>query len=242
MSFLRAVRLDDKFGPFVEFQETLGFVPNLLHAQALLPRVIEAQAKLESAVRSQGGAISRVHKERILLSIAADRHDTYCVALESKILSLLGMSEGQIDDLLNDYHRADFPLADLALLQFCLKLSRYPPSMCSEDIEALRACGFEDKLILEAVVVTALAVYRCTLSVGLGPEPDFGPRKIASRKVDPPREVASPAFLPDSHDAVQRKGPYLAAPYLSPKTFAPFAIVQKSHGFIPNFFRSQTLR
>jgi len=42
--------------------------------------------------------------------------------------------------------------------------------MCSEDIEALRACGFEDKLILEAVVVTALAVYRCTLSVGLGPK------------------------------------------------------------------------
>src|SRR5271166_32989 len=30
--------------------------------------------------------------------------------------------------------------------------------------------------------------------------------------------------------------------YLSPKTFAPFGIVQKSHGFIPNFFRAQTLR
>ncbi len=42
MSFLRAVQLDDKFGPFVAFQEALGFVPNLLHAQALLPRVIEA--------------------------------------------------------------------------------------------------------------------------------------------------------------------------------------------------------
>ena len=34
----------------------------------------------------------------------------------------------------------------------------------------------------------------------------------------------------------------MPAPYLSPKTFAPFAIVQKSHGFIPNFFRAQTLR
>ena len=29
--------------------------------------------------------------------------------------------------------------------------------------------------ILETVIVTALAVYRCTLSVGLGPESDFGP-------------------------------------------------------------------
>jgi RNA polymerase sigma-70 factor (ECF subfamily) len=32
------------------------------------------------------------------------------------------------------------------------------------------------------------------------------------------------------------------APYLSAKTFAPFAVIQKSHGFIPNFFRAQTLR
>ena len=242
MSFLRAVRLDDKFGPFVEFQETLGFVPNLLHAQALLPRVIEAQTKLESAVRLREGAISRIQKERILLSVAADRQDKYCVAVDSRVLSSLGASDRQIDDLLNTCCHASLSAPDLASLQFCLKLSRHAPSVSREDIEALRACGFEDESILEAVVVSALAVYRCTLSVGLGPEPDFGPRKIASRRVDPPREVASHAFLPDSHDAVQRKGPYLAAPYLSPKTFAPFAIVQKSHGFIPNFFRSQTLR
>ena len=78
MSFLRAVRLDDKFGPFVEFQETLGFVPNLLHAQALLPRVIEAQTKLESAVRLREGAISRIQKERILLSVTP--YYTCCMA------------------------------------------------------------------------------------------------------------------------------------------------------------------
>ncbi len=114
--------------------------------------------------------------------------------------------------------------------------------MSSEDIEALRACGFEDEAIFEAVVVTALAVYRCTLSVGLGPEPDFGPRKLASTGIDPPREGGSHSSLPDAHAAAQRKGPYVPAPYLSPKTFAPFAVVQKSHGFIPNFFRAQTLR
>ena len=39
-----------------------------------------------------------------------------------------------------------------------------------------------------------------------------------------------------------RKGPYVPAPYLSSQTFAPFAVVQRSHGYIPNFFRAQTLR
>jgi uncharacterized peroxidase-related enzyme len=71
---------------------------------------------------------------------------------------------------------------------------------------------------------------------------DFGPRKITSRRVDRPRPVGSQSFSPDSPDASQRKRPYVPAPYLSPKTFAPFAFFQKRLGFIPNIFRAQTLR
>lgn len=242
MSFLSEVRQEDKFGPFVAFQEAFGFIPNLLHAQTLLPRVIEAQTMLESAVRLRDGEISRVQKERILLSVAADRHDTYCVAVDSKILSLLGLSEDQIDDLLTDYRHADLLAPDLASLQFCLKLARHAPSVRPEDIDELRACGFADKSIIEAVMLTALAVYRCTLSFGLGPEPDFGPRKLDSTRTDPPRRPAPHGLLPDAHEVAHRKGPYVAAPYLSPNAFAPFGVVQKSHGFIPNFFRAQTLR
>ena len=242
MSFLGEVRLDEKFGPFAAFRQTFGFIPNLLHAQTLLPRVIEAQAKLESALRLQDGAISRVQKERILLSVAADRQNAYCVAVDSRVLSSLGASDSQIDDLVNQYSHAGLSATDVTALQFCLKLSRRASSVCSEDIEALRACGFDDKSIFETVVVTALAVYRCTLSLGLGPEPDFEPRKLGLTRSDPSREGALHGSASDAHHAAKRKGPYVPAPYLSPITFAPFAIVQKSHGFIPNFFRAQTLR
>ena len=242
MGFLSEARLEDRFEPFVAFQDALGFIPNLLQAQTLLPRVIEAQAMLERAVRLREGTIPRIQKERILLSIAADRQDTYCMALDSRVLSSIGASDGQIDDLLNDYRNADLSAADVASLQFCLKLSRHAPSLCWEDIEALRACGFGDESIFEVVVVTALAVYRCVLSMGLGPEPDFGPRKLLSTRIDRPRSQAPHGLLPDGHKGAQRKGPYVSAPYLSAKTFAPFAVIQKSHGFIPNFFRAQTLR
>jgi RNA polymerase sigma-70 factor, ECF subfamily len=243
VSFLSEVRLGAEFGPFAAFQAALGFIPNLLHAQTLLPRIIEAQAKLEFAMRLQDGAIPRVQKERILLSVAADRHDTYCVAADSKILASLEVSEAQIDDLLNDQHYADLSATDVSSLQFSLKLSRYAASVCSKDIEALRACGLKDESIFEAVAVTAFAVYRCTLSVGLGPEPDFGPRKLAPARIDQLRAEARHGTLPDAHEAAQKgKGAFVPAPYLSPKMFAPFAIVRRSHAFIPNFFRAQSLR
>ena len=84
MSFLREVQLEKEFGPSVVFREALGFLPNLIRAQSLLPRVIEAQAKLEDAVRLRAGDLSRAQKERILLTIAADRRDSYCIAMHGE--------------------------------------------------------------------------------------------------------------------------------------------------------------
>ena len=129
MSFLREVQLEKEFGPSIVFREALGFLPNLIRAQSLLPRVIEAQAKLEDAVRLRAGDLSRAQKERILLTIAADRRDTYCIAMHSRVLSSLGATRGQIDDLLNEYRAAGLSAPDLATLQFCLKLSRNAPGI-----------------------------------------------------------------------------------------------------------------
>jgi RNA polymerase sigma-70 factor, ECF subfamily len=112
----------------------------------------------------------------------------------------------------------------------------------SECVEALRAQGFGDEAILEAVVLTALAVYRCTLSVALRPEPDFKPRKLPAKIF---RGMGAATILTlgtDTRRKAARKGPYVAAPYLSPNTFKHFAVILESHGFIPNFFRAQTLR
>jgi RNA polymerase sigma-70 factor, ECF subfamily len=242
MSFLREVQLDKDFGPSIVFREALGFLPNLIRAQSLVPRVIEAQAKLEDAVRLRDGELSRAQKERILLTIAADRRDNYCVALDSSVLSSIGVPQVQIDDLLNDYRQASLSAPDQVLLEFCLRLSRKASSVRYQHIEALRAQGFSDEAILEAVVVTALALYRCTLSVALGPEPDFRPPNLPPKKEQAASEARLGAASSGSQPKAEKKRPYLPAPYLSPNTFTPFAVVQKTHGFIPNFFRAQTLR
>jgi RNA polymerase sigma-70 factor, ECF subfamily len=242
MSFLREVGREQEFDPFVVFRKNFGFIPRILRAQSALPRAMAAHAKLEAAVTFRDGAISRIHKERILLGIAAHRRDNYCVALDSGVLSSLGVPQVQIDDLLNDYRQASLSAPDLALLEFCLRLSRNASSVRYQDIEALRAQGFSDEAILEAVVVTALALYRCTLSVALGPEPDFRPPNLQPKKDQAASEARLGAASSGSQPKAEKKRPYLPAPYLSPNTFTPFAVVQKSHGFIPNFFRAQTLR
>jgi AhpD family alkylhydroperoxidase len=75
-----------------------------------------------------------VQKERILLTIAADRRDTYCVAMHSRVLSSLGATPGQIDDLLNEYRGADVSAPDLATLQFSTGLATLLPLFLAPNI------------------------------------------------------------------------------------------------------------
>ena len=242
MSFLGNAGREQQFDPFVVFREGFAFVPNLVQAQSALPRAMTAHAKLEEAVAFRDGAIPRIHKERILLSISADRRDTYWVALGAELLTSLGATERHIDNVLNDYEHAGLLAPELALLEFCLKLSRDSFSVSLEDVQALRAEGFRDEAIVEAVVVTALAAYRGTLSVALRPEPDFKLRNLHPKAIRVALEAESPTLGKGTRRTVGRRGPYVPAPYLSANTFKHFAVVQKSHGFIPNFFRAQTLR
>lgn len=213
MSFLTDVGREQQFDPFVVFREGFAFVPNLVQAQNALPRAMTAHAKLEEAVAFRDGAISRIHKERILLSIAAHRRDEYCVALDSGVLSSIGVPQVQIDDLLNDYREASLSAPDQALLEFCHRLSRNASSVGYQDIEALRAQGHSDEAILVAVV-TAQALYRCTLSVALGPEPDFKPSKFPPKKDQATSEARLGAASSSSQPKAEKKRPYLPAPYL----------------------------
>lgn len=196
--------------PFVVFREAFGFVPNLLRAQGALPRLVAAHTKLEKAVGLRDGAISRIHKERIHFSIAADRRDNYWVTLGAELLASLGVPESHIDNLLSDYEQAGLSASELALLEFCLKLSRDSTSASLEDVEVLRARGFGDEAIIEVVVLAALALYRCTLSAALRPEPDFKPRKVALKTIRGAGEAVAPTTPPDTRRRAVRRGPYVS--------------------------------
>jgi RNA polymerase sigma-70 factor, ECF subfamily len=242
MSFLREVSLDDEFSPFAAYRETFGFIPNLLRAQTLVPRLIEAQAALETIALAKGKALSRVLKEEILLILAAERRDIYCVTARSMVLRTLGLPQAQLVQLLSDFRSAGLSGAELDLMDFCLKLSQNPLSVESNDIEGLRASGFDDASVLEAALVTALSSFLCTLSAGLNPRPDSEARELYL-KMRSPTVIRAPHTTGASHanHMARKTGPYIRTVYQSPTTFAPFARLQKTLGFIPNFFRGQTL-
>jgi len=240
MSFLPIVELTEPFEPFAALEQRLGFVPNLFRAQALLPRVLEAEAEIAGVVLFKESALSRIQKESILLAVAAASRNIYCVTAHSRMLRSLGMGGEQIERITTDHRRAGLSTADTALLDFALKLGQYPTWISRPDVDLLRQHSFSDEQILEAVLMTALTGFLCTLSTGLGARPDFEPRQIkpaAMARGAPPRWPA-----PTRTHTHERPGAYLRAVDLSAESFAPFAFFRDRFGFVPGIFRAQTLK
>lgn len=235
MSLLPQPALPDSFPPYDAFQQNFGFVPAIFRAQSLLPRVIEAEAQVAGAVLLAPGALTRVQKETILLTLASRHRNVYCVTAHLHFLQELGVPTHQLDVLARDYHDAGLSSTDAALLDFALKLGSEPASLHRGDIETLRANGLTDEQILEAVLMTALTNFLCTLSAGLDVAPDFESSSIRFSNQNPLETVARA-------QAVATSGPYLRAVPRDPQEFPPFAFFQEKFGFIPNIFRAQTLR
>ena len=115
---------------------------------------------------------------------------TYCVALHYRVLRSLGVPVSQLDQIVINCRKAALSTSDAALLDFAIKLATHAPWVSGEDIDALRNHGYTDDAILEAILVTGLASFLCTLSRGLSPSPDFEPRAIlASNNVSQPEGV-----------------------------------------------------
>src|SRR6266436_908530 len=205
---------NEESGPFRGLIEAYGFVPNLFGLQKKLPRVIEAEQGLIDAIVVRESGLSRGLKGCLLRIVASAQGSDYCRALHAQTDS-------------NDGEK------DAALLAFANKLAKYAPWICKHDVEALRASGFDDSLILDAVLTVALGQLLCTLSNALRPHLDSGlptPASIESSR------LAEPVGRFDTG------GPYLQASPQSATDFQPYAFFREQFGFVPKLFQEQMLR
>ena len=75
-----------------------------------------------------------------------------------------------MDAILKDHREAPISAAERAMLDYAVKLTTQPQSMCQQDVQALREVGFDDPTISHIVQVAALFNYYNRLADGLGIE------------------------------------------------------------------------
>ncbi len=164
-------------------REQLGFVPNLFRALSLSPEVVEAVVQALERILFPEELLSRVQKENILLVLSAANLNTYWVTVHSQLLAALGVPLEDSDQVVEDHRQAAISTADITLLDEVSKLARSSaPREGKFDPAQLRAQGFTEPQIVEAVAMASLANLLNTLQFGLGPVPDFPPRRVFTSK------------------------------------------------------------
>ena len=110
-------------------------------------------------------------KESIALLISLENGCKMCVDVHKGIAKMLGMSEERIEEVLQGVDTMNVPESEKALLNFCIKASgKENYKILKSEIDALKAYGYNDIQILEAVSITGYFNYINTLSnvFGLG--------------------------------------------------------------------------
>ncbi len=194
-------------------REQSGFVPNLFRMQNACPGIAKAEVELLEVVLFPEDRLSRLVKEQIILRVASQNFDPYLVTVHTRILGLLGMTPEECDQVIDNLDCAPVAQAERLLLQEVGKLSLSPISARqSFNPDRLRENAFTESQIIEGIVVGAFTNFLSTVQFGLGPTPDFPPR----RNFNPehlyllpgnarPNSSESPAGDPDSELVAQVK-------------------------------------
>ena len=77
-----------------------------------------------------------------------------------------------VDRFAADWRTAGLDVATLALLEYADTLTREPGSMSVHDVDELRAVGWDDRAITDAVQVCAYFNYINRIADGLGVDPE----------------------------------------------------------------------
>lgn len=104
-------------------------------------------------------------KESIALLISLENGCKMCVDVHKSIAKMLGLSDKRIEEVLKGVDAIETSDAEKALLKFCIRASRKDNyKVLKEEIDAIKALGYSDAQVIEAVAITGYFNYINTLS------------------------------------------------------------------------------
>jgi uncharacterized peroxidase-related enzyme len=155
MTILKAIPESEAEGLRAEIYDddvrSLGYVPSHTKAISLNPEAYMAWKSLTQAISSSLG-LRRY--ELVTLAAAQAIGSTHCrLAHGKKTLSM--MTEAELLPIARDFHNAGLSSAEVAMMDYAVKLSTDAAAMTDSDAQALRDEDFTDREIADITLAAA---------------------------------------------------------------------------------------
>jgi uncharacterized peroxidase-related enzyme len=171
-------------------RRSFGYVPSHTKAMSLNP---EAYMAWESLIKAISSSLGLRRYELVTLAAAQGIGSSHCrLAHGKKTLKI--MSEEQLLAIARDFHNAGLAAAEVAMMDYAVKLSTDAAAMTDNDAQQLRDFGFSDREIADITLAAAARNYisRAVLAmaVDLDVPPGLSP-DLQSALLAPPLEGPS---------------------------------------------------
>jgi len=148
---------------------TQGYVAHLTRVWANSPEALPALSYVLKRA-SDTARLDMRQRSLLVTACAATIGDSYCsLAFGSKLASEAG--EGVAVGLIEGDDTA-LPPAELALVTWARRVARDPNAATADDVDALRALGYDDEQIFAITLFVALRLAFSTVNDALGAAPD----------------------------------------------------------------------
>ncbi|MDV8148079.1 carboxymuconolactone decarboxylase family protein [Arthrobacter sp. B10-11] len=132
-------------------RRSLGYVPSHTQAMSLNP---EAYLAWESLTRAISSSLGLRRYELVTLAAAQAIGSSHCrLAHGKKTLTII--DEEQLRAIARDFHDAGLPEAEVAMMDYAVKLSADAAAMTDTDAQQLRDVGFSDREIADITMAAA---------------------------------------------------------------------------------------
>ena len=142
-----------------------GFPRNLAQALSLRSEALRATLGLGRLAGMGRSGLGRRLEATIGLTVAAALQVPYMVAHHASALPDAG---GDGIGITGRGEVLGLDEKEQQVARFCEKLTLLPSPMARSDLEAVRACGFEDRDLLTIVASTAFENFLCRVAAGVG--------------------------------------------------------------------------
>lgn len=151
-----------------ESQARLGYVREFLKLPFEPERLALFQGYVNRLMRSDDCQLPPRERELIALIASLENRCEACVIVHAGALQAHGMAKRTVDVLLANWRRAPLTERERALAEFSSNLTVHPDRACEGDLDKLRAAGFGELELLEAVQIVAIFNATNRLNAGLG--------------------------------------------------------------------------
>ena len=136
---------------YAQMQQAMGRVPNAMQLYSASPDMLAMQWQY-LGYNFQHPTLNLALLATLRMLVSQDHDCTYCIGFnEALLIGRAGFTADQTAATKRNPAEAPLPEKDKAMLLFVLKATRTPKTVVPQDLDVLRALGWTDRDIFDAV-------------------------------------------------------------------------------------------